>query len=907
MNKKPNEPDSLRIEAEEQLIRAPLTDNPARSAEDILHELHVYQVELEMQNETLRQSQVTLEESRDRYVDFYDFAPVGYLTLSRDGLISEINLTGATLLGKERNKLMNRRFARFVAPEDIDLWQRHFMTVLQHDSKQICELEIRRDNGSRLHVQLDSLHLEKNDKAPVLRIALTDITERKQAEDALHKSETYLRMLEQREIVQTSLDGFWVVDTKNARILEANDAFCNMVGYSREELLTMSIPDLEVEESPAETAAHIKKIMEIGNDRFETRHRHKQGHLVDLEISVTHSELDDDINFVFTRDITERKQAEKKLRESELRFRTIFESATDCMLILDKDGRITDINSTGYEGLGYEEREMLGRQIAEFDTPEYAALVPERMALVTKEGIATFESAHVRKDGTVMPIEVSSKIIHLDGEQRYFSMIRDITERKLMEQQLRLKEFVLDQARDAIYLIDRNLRFVYVNEEACRALGYSRHELLGLTPSDIDPGTTPEEAKRIWKQILNRGHITFKTRHRRRDGSLFPVEIQGSFFEYHGQIMNMALARNITEREHATQKVAELQYQNELILNTAGDGICGINRKGRINFINPAAAKMLGYSVNELHGLSLNEFYLLSKHDGSPCPVANCPILTSINGTTTCHRGEEVYRRKDGSTFPASCTRAPIIDKGKCIGAVVMFRDITERKRAEQQVRDLSMHLQTVREEEKSSFAREIHDDLGSTLSALKIELFQLNQGLSAEQKKMPLFARVESMVDLLNDAVISTRRIITDLRPTMLDDLGLLAALEWQAEQFHKHSGIECWIACVDDEGREGKLDKNLSINLFRIFQEALTNVARHSGASRVEVEFRLNDNEIILSISDNGCGLPEGHTIAQTSFGIRGMHERIRQLGGQIKFDNQPGNGLNVTVILPQPGVPH
>jgi PAS domain S-box-containing protein len=913
MSNKPTEQDILRAEAERQLVGSPLAEMPTRSAEELLHELQVYQIELEMQNETLRQSQITLEESRDRYVDFYDFAPTGYVTLNCEALITEINLTGAMLLGKERSKLANRRFAQFVAPEDLDLWHRHFMDALKHDSKLTCELEIHRGDGSHLSVQIDSLRLEKNGKAPVVRIALTDITERKLAEESLRESETYLRLLEQREIVQTSLDGFWVVD-KNARILEANDAFCDMVGYSREELLNMCITDLEVDEAPDETAAHIKKIMEIGYDRFEARHRHKQGHLVDLEVSVTHSELDSGINFVFVRDITERKQVENNLRESENRFRTLFESASDCMLILDMDGRIVDINRTGHERLGYEEHEMLGRRIAEFDTPEHTVMTPERIAKIMKEGKVTFEAVHVRKDGTVMPVEVSSNIIHLNGKQRFFSVIRDITERKLLEQDLRLKEFILEHARDAVYLSNNDMRFVYVNDEACRVLGYRRNELLSLTPFDIDPDVTLEETRYNRELALAKGTVVFEKRHKRRDGSTFPVEISYSLIEYQGQTMKIVLARDITERKRAERKVAELQQRNELILNTAGDGICGINKKGRINFINPAAAIMLGYNVEELYGLSLYEIVHPTRFDAGTCPTAQCPVLTSLDGSTTCHKGDEVYRRKDGSTFPVSCTRSPIVDRGKCIGVVVMFRDITERKHAEQQVRELSAHLLTAREEEKANIAREIHDDLGSTLAALKIEIHMLDKGLSVEQKKIPLFMRVEPMVTLLDNAIKATRRIITDLRPTILDDYGLLDALKWQADEFNKHTGIYCRVACIHSKNKdcegckdcEYTLDKTLSINLFRIFQESLTNVSRHSGASRVEVELRPDGNEVVLSISDNGRGLPERHTIASTSFGIRGMRERAGQLGGKIEIGSPPGGGFNVTAILPMPAAP-
>jgi signal transduction histidine kinase len=156
-------------------------------------------------------------------------------------------------------------------------------------------------------------------------------------------------------------------------------------------------------------------------------------------------------------------------------------------------------------------------------------------------------------------------------------------------------------------------------------------------------------------------------------------------------------------------------------------------------------------------------------------------------------------------------------------------------------------------------------------------------------------------MTQLIDNAVGVTRRVISDLHPTILDDLGLVAALEWQCRQFHKRTGIVCEVNGAEDTDDERELDKIHAINLFRIFQEALSNVARHSDATRVSAEFQQGDEEIILSISDNGRGLPEKHIIAQTSYGMRGMRERVEQLDGQILFDTPPGGGLRVTVILP------
>ena len=226
--------------------------------------------------------------------------------------------------------------------------------------------------------------------------------------------------------------------------------------------------------------------------------------------------------------------------------------------------------------------------------------------------------------------------------------------------------------------------------------------------------------------------------------------------------------------------------------------------------------------------------------------------------------------------------------------------EIEKLKAAEQQLRNLSLHLQTVREEEKTSIAREIHDDLGGTLTALKIDVYWLADKLPANEETAPFLEHVKSMSQLIDNAVGVTRRIITDLRPTVLDDLGLLAALEWQCAQFHQRTGIECLVNCIGDKG---KLDDQRSIVLFRIFQEALTNISRHSSASRVEVEFHHNEEEVVLSIIDNGRGIPEDHAVSSGSYGIRGMRERAEQLNGKIKLDIPPGGGFSVTVILPLP----
>jgi len=195
MNNNPTNQDSLRAAAEAKIAHAHMPKQMPRPADKLLHELRVHQIELEMQNETLRQSQVELEKSRDRYVDFYDFAPVGYITLNHNGIIDVINLTGAALLGVERNKLPYHRFASYVAVEDRDRWYHFFLEALKRVDTVTCELSLRHEAGEHLFVRLDCLRKSHEDQEPMVSIVMTDISENKRTQDALFEQEEFFRMI----------------------------------------------------------------------------------------------------------------------------------------------------------------------------------------------------------------------------------------------------------------------------------------------------------------------------------------------------------------------------------------------------------------------------------------------------------------------------------------------------------------------------------------------------------------------------------------------------------------------------------------------------------------------------------------------------------------------------------------
>jgi diguanylate cyclase (GGDEF)-like protein/PAS domain S-box-containing protein len=267
----------LRTEAEAQLARTPQTGARTRPAEQVLHELEVHQIELEMQNEELRRAQLALEESRDRYVDLYEFAPVGYLAVTHEGLISEINLTGALLLGEERKKILRRRFNRFVISEDKDRYHRLFMSLMQHDARQACELKLQRADGSTFDAHLDCLRVAAGDKPPVARITLTDVTARRRAELELRIAAAAFE----------SQEGMFVADARRV-ILRINSAFTAITGFTAQEAVGQTTRLLKSDRHDEGFSATMwENVNRTGAWRGEIWNRQKNGEVSPRWLTIT--------------------------------------------------------------------------------------------------------------------------------------------------------------------------------------------------------------------------------------------------------------------------------------------------------------------------------------------------------------------------------------------------------------------------------------------------------------------------------------------------------------------------------------------------------------------------------------------------------------------------------------------
>ena len=355
--------------------------------------------------------------------------------------------------------------------------------------------------------------------------------------------------------------------------------------------------------------------------------------------------------------------------------------------------------------------------------------------------------------------------------------------------------------------------------------------------------------------------------------------------------------RHEEELAHAAQ---ESSNQLKAMVSSAMDAIVTIDSERRVVVFNPAAQKMFGYSEDQIRGKPLDMLIperFRSVHERNVAAFSGSGVNARMKDT----RMDIIGLRADGTEFPIESTIAQVRIDGKTMFTAIL-RDIGERRRAEDQLREshhqlreLASSLQVVREEERTSIARELHDELGQQLLRLRMDL----SWLSGRLKDLPpaLQEKVADMKNFVAGTVDTLRRVTTRLRPPLLDELGLADAAQWQLDDFSRQTGIAVESTIALDSGA---LDERVSINVFRILQESLTNVARHSDATRVTVSLVASGNKLSLEISDNGCGRAIGSK-PELGHGLVGIRERTLMLGGRMEIASAPGEGFSISIRIP------
>ncbi|MGH7453905.1 MAG: PAS domain S-box protein, partial [bacterium] len=368
---------------------------------------------------------------------------------------------------------------------------------------------------------------------------------------------------------------------------------------------------------------------------------------------------------------------------------------------------------------------------------------------------------------------------------------------------------------------------------------------------------------------------------------------------------NEKLQNEIAERKQAEEALSHQTRILQSILDSMADAVIVVDAEEKLLLFNPAAEQIHGISPTDAApDEAMGRYGLYLPDMVTPYPANKLPLARVLRGEVADAVEIFVRHPKAPKGLWVSANARPLNgDDGVLQGGVAVIRDITESKLAEhelrssrEQLRNLTNYLESVREEERTHIAREIHDELGQVMTALKMDLSWLSKRLLKEQDS--LLEKTQSMSKLVDMTVKTVQRISAELRPGLLDDLGLAAAIEWQTSQFRERTGIEC-EAALDLDGIS--LDRERSTMFFRILQEALTNVVRHAQATKVEIGLTRRERKLLLKVRDNGKGITNNKVYEATSFGLIGMRERARRFRGKVKIRGIQDKGTVLVVSMP------
>lgn len=461
---------------------------------------------------------------------------------------------------------------------------------------------------------------------------------------------------------------------------------------------------------------------------------------------------------------------------------------------------------------------------------------------------------------------------------------------------------ILESISEPIRIIDLNGTIIYVNELYCNLVSMKRADLIGQHFSVVfHPAVQSDVIKQLEEKFFAKqpsGKIEVKTT--LWNGEKVWLNCSYSRIEKKNEEQILSITRNISAQKQKELQLSKNEEKYRTLFNNTNDAmlVCYLNygkTLGNFFEINEIATKWLGYTKNEFYHLNPISV-LLENSEGKSLEIID-KLLTSGQMIF-----DSVQITKDGSKIPVEISSHLFEFNGR---QAVLFisRDITQRQKFEEklrasgeQLRQLAIHLQSIREEERKLIAREIHDELGQVLTVLKIQLSLLPNKI--EGKSNEILDQIRSLTKLVDNTIESVQKITAKLRPDILDELGIVSAIEWQTKQFTDNTGIACERFLPKNEI---ELDPDRSTALFRILQESLTNVARHSNASRVNVILEKDSDQIHLEITDNGKGITNSQINNINSLGILGMKERALVFSGEFIIKSSMESGTTVKVKFP------
>jgi len=612
-------------------------------------------------------------------------------------------------------------------------------------------------------------------------------------------------------------------------------------------------------------------------------------------------------------------RVQEKLRNSELsltmikkRLQHILDSNPAVIYSCRPEGNYTPTFVSGNikAQLGYEPSEFL-------EDPEFWAnhIHPEDAPRVFAELSPLFEKdyySHIyrfqHKNGSYRWMYDELKLIR-DEKGNPMEIVgywTDLTEFKELEQtQQEMHErfrVLFEQAAESIIVVDLETgALVEFNEKAHDNLGYTRDEFSKLRIADFEVAESPEEITRHLQKIMREGADTFETKHRTKDGKIRDVQASSRSIKIKGENLVQTIWLDITARKKMEKELKKERDNARKYFDIAGVILVAIDSNQKVRLINRRGCEVLGYNQEEIVGKNWIDNFIPPRLKPDLIAVSQKLLTGDIEAFE--HYENPILTRSGEERIIAWHNTLLRDDSGNVIGHLSSGEDITERKRMEEelrqsreQLRELAAHLEDTREEERTAISHEIHDELGQLLTGLKMDIMSARRRLTEDQPYLQ--GKMTSALSLIDETMARIRRISGELRPVLLDDLGLAPAIKLATKQFCERAGTRCTVRL---EPMETSLMPNMALAIFRVFQEAITNIARHAEASEVSLKLRQRQNNIVLEVRDNGKGITEDKLNDAKSFGLQGMRERARRWGGKVDIQGTPGKGTAVILTVP------
>ena len=794
---------------------------------------------------------------------------------------------------------------------DIARVRQAAIDLLRQNKKYDIEFQVNPADGSPAKYISAVAEIERDEQGNPFRImgVLKDITEYKKGEQQIIKEKDL------SDSIINSLPGIFYLQGYSGKYLRWNKKFETVTGYDAGEIGNLDPLDFFEGEEKAAIVNKIGEVLANGSADIETVIITKSGKRIPYYLSGQLIQYEDKPCFIGVGvDITERKIADDKFRSSEKARKLIMDSALDAIVSMDTAGFITGWTPQAEKIFGWKEAEVMGKTVSETIVPlNYREKHSKGFQQYLKTGKGRFinnlvEISALNKEGKEFPVEMMITPINQDGTDYFCAFIRDITERKKAEEEIIASEKlyrdlfqnmhhgfayckgIIENGKVIDYLyMTVNFKF----EEILKVENINGKKLSEVFPEAME--SDPSYAQILQEVVIHGKTIKFETNYKPNSAWLSVT------FYKTGNENFVLLIEDIAERKKAEAALRESEETFRRLFNESTDAILLLDNTGFID-CNHAAASILGYS-------SLQEVLNKKPWDISPekqpdgrlsAEKAEAMVAKALE--LGFNRFEWVHTKLDGTEFPVEVMLTSIILKGKQ-SFFTIWHDITERKKAEEeiksankQLRQLTAHLQSIREEERKRIGREIHDDLGQQLTAIKMDVAWIDKKTPDESSIIK--PKLKNIITLLDGSNQSVRRILSELKPGILDELRLLDAIEWHGKQFTGNTGIP---VVINVPGTVFNLPEAMAACIFRVYQESLTNIARYANAKNVWVTLKLPANKVMITIEDDGTGFDIATLKNKNTFGILGMKERVYSLNGSFDLESVPGQGTIVSISLP------